>query len=121
MFSLSKEGILSITRGDSFSTVIFINKGNELEPIRYELTDSDELYLALMSPNQTFENALLVKKYTKDNLNDHGDTLVEFEPKDTEFLMPGKYYYQVKLKTNNKDDTYQVNTVIPTTEFYIED
>lgn len=121
MFSLSKEGIVVITRGDSASTLLFINKGTDLAPMRYELGDNDELYFALMSSNQTFENALSVKIYTKDNANEYGDTEITFEPKDTEFLIPGKYYYQIKLKTTKEDGTYTVNTVVPTTEFYIED
>ena len=39
MFEISNEGNITLNRGDSFKTPIFINKGTEIEPNRYELTE----------------------------------------------------------------------------------
>ena len=73
-----------------------------------------------MQPNEPFECAILKKVFTKDNLNEFGDVLIELEPKDTECLIPGKYYYTVKAKFI-KDTKEIVNTVVPKTEFWIEE
>ena len=44
----------------------------------------------------TFENALVRKKYTKENLNEDNNVLISFNSEDTENLLPGKYFYEVK-------------------------
>ena len=121
MFNVSKNGIVSVTRGDSFQIPLFINQGTELKPIRYELTGDDTIYFALMEPNQRFECALLKKVFTKEDLNANGDIVIKFSPKDTENILPGSYYYQVKVKFNKLDGTYEVNTIVPKTQFIIEE
>ena len=42
MFDISNEGNIQLIRGDSLSLALFINKGNELYPVRYDLTDDDK-------------------------------------------------------------------------------
>lgn len=37
MFSISKNGIIELSRGDNIEIPLFINKGTPLEPIRYDL------------------------------------------------------------------------------------
>lgn len=119
MFNISYNGIITVNRGDSFKMPLFIDFGNALEPIRYTLTDNDIIYFGVMEPNQPFETALIRKKYTSKDLNQNGDVVVEFTPKDTECVLPGKYYYQVKLQKFQPDGTYTVNTVIDKTQFFI--
>lgn len=118
MFDISRDNVISITRGDSAKFPLFINTGTELKPIRYVLEEGDEVYLAIMQPNQYFENAIVKKKYTDEDLNDHGDVLIKIRPEDTEQLIPGKYYYQIKSKLRTADG-YEVHTVIKKTEFFI--
>ena len=122
MFDVSQNNKIVVTRGDTFSVPLFINRGTELKPLRYTLKENDELYLAIMEPNQPFECALIKKVYSYENLNKYGDVLIEIEHDDTRCLEPGKYYYQVKARLyDSEKDKYDVNTVISKTEFWIED
>lgn len=124
MFDISNEGIITLTRGDSFETPLFINQGTEIAPARYELTADDIVYFAVMQPNQRFEDAIVKKVYDINSPhNDEGDLLISFEPLDTEYLLSGTYYYMVKLRTHIGEGTgandYRVQTVIPQREFRI--
>ena len=121
MFDISKNGVISMNRGDSWRSPLFINSGTKLEPIRYRLNNSSSVHFALMSPGQSFENALIKKIYTNKDENEEGDILIEFLPKDTAFLLPGKYYYQIKAQIVKDDNSQEINTIIPMTEFYIMD
>lgn len=116
MVEVNNVNIISVNRGDSFSVSLLINAGTELEPIPYHLKDEDKLYVGVMTTGSTFENALIKKRFNKENMI--GDNvIISFTPEDTVNLLPGKYYYQVKLLTS--DD--EVNTVIGKTPFIIID
>ena len=124
MFNLSRDGIIRLSRGDSCKMPLFINQGTALQPIRYNLNDEDKqntvIYLSIMQPNQYFENGCVRKMFSKKSgwtLTDTGDLVIIIEPKDTQFLMPGKYFYEIKadLQGNN-----QVNTIIQKKEFWIQ-
>ena len=124
MFNLSRDGIIRLSRGDSCKMPLFINQGTALQPIRYNLNDEDKqdtvIYLSIMQPNQYFENGCVRKIFSKKSgwtLTDFGDLVIIIEPKDTQFLMPGKYFYEIKadLQGNN-----QVNTIIQKKEFWIQ-
>lgn len=124
MIDLSRNGIIEVNRGDSFELPLFINQGTDITPIRYNMKDSNsEVYVGVMEPNQPFERAIIRKKYTKDDVNENGDIVIKFSSNDTVCLLPGKYYYQIKIKLynnydNNKED-YNINTVVPMTQFII--
>lgn len=119
MFEIADRSfIVSITRGDSAEAPLVINKGTKACPMRYVLDEDDTIYFAIEEPNKPFEFAIVKKVLTKDNLNDHGDVVVKFNPEDTMCLIPGKYFYEAKLRTL-KDNKEEVNTIIPKTEFYI--
>ena len=101
-------------------TSLCLNCGTALVPIQYILKDEDTVYFALMEPNTTFETAIVKKVFTnKDELTEQGDLYIKLSPKDTENLLPGKYYYTIKLKTDLSDDDYEVQTVVPETEFQL--
>ena len=118
MFQINNK-IITLVRGDSFKSPIIINAGTFLEPIHYTLTKDDTLYFALMEPNQSFENAILKKVYTSDSeKNDDGDIYLIFSSSDTENLLPGVYYYTIKLATTINNKT-TVDTIVPNTQFYI--
>lgn len=118
---ISNNNVVRLTRGDTFTVPLFLNKGTALKPLRYTVKEGDEVYLAIMEPNQPFESAILKKVFTHENLNEYGDVLIELEPDDTQCLVPGKYYYQVKAKFIKENDKIVVNTVVPKTEFWIEE
>lgn len=118
MFQINNK-IVTLIRGDSFKSPIIINAGTFLEPIHYTLTKDDTLYFALMEPNQSFENAILKKVYTVDSEKDeNGDTYLTFSSNDTENLLPGIYYYTIKLVTT-VDNKTEANTIVPNTQFNI--
>lgn len=121
MFVLSNNNIVTISRGDTGISSVYINIGTEYAPKRYILHEDDKLYLGVMEPNQSFENAIIKKIYTKDNLDDDGDVIVIFTAEDTENLEPGLYYYQIKLVRNNIEARNIVDTIRPNTKFYIVD
>ena len=121
MFNIAFNGIITVTRGDSFSFPLRINFGTSLEPAGYGMSKNDKVYLAIMEPNQSFESALIKKVYTYEDIDSDGNILVKFKPKDTQCVLPGKYYYQIKLQRFHSDDLddYDVDTVIDKTLFYI--
>ena len=121
MFNISYNGIITVNRGDSFTAVMSLNAGNELNPIEYEMTPDSFVYFAVMEPNQPFEDAILKKKLDIDDMNDTGDIVIHFKPQDTQCLLPGRYYYQVKLQVCDPDDysKYEVHTIIDKTQFFI--
>ena len=117
MFSVSNNGIITINRGDSFSLDVFVNVGTPWEPVQYILTGDDKVYFALCEPNQPFEFALIRKVFDKDNLDEDDDVHMDFSSEMTECLLPGTYYYTIKLVTEDGD----VSTIVPKTKFFIID
>ncbi len=117
MFTISLNGIIRVNRGDSFSFLVPVNVGNNLISDIYMLTESDALYVGVMEPNQPFERALIRKKYTKDSQDENGNVVVRFTPDDTLNLLPGKYYYQIKLVRSGPETA--VCTIVDQTQFFI--
>jgi len=117
MFDISANGIITISRGDSFTLNVAIDIGEPLNSLLYELGNDDKVYFGLMEPNQPFEHALVRKMYTKEDQTSDLDVVMNFVPEDTEFLMPGKYYYMVKLVRSDNS----VDTIVSKTKFIIID
>lgn len=118
MFNISRNGIISINRGDNFTINVFVNIGTVLEPMQYKLQGEDKLYFALCEPNQPFECALIRKVFTEENLDADNNIDMNFIPEDTEHLLPGTYYYTIKLYRAAED---LVDTIINKTKFIIMD
>ena len=126
MFDISKNGIITISRGDNFTLNTFINIGTQLEPIQYILKEEDKVYFALMEPHQPFEHALIRKVYTQEDEDEDHNISMNFTSEDTEFLMPGNYYYMIKLaryipSESGEEEKYLVDTIISKTKFIIID
>lgn len=122
MFDISSNGIIRLSRGDSFSLDIFVNIGTQLNPVQYVLGEGDRLYFALMEPNQPFEYALIRKEFTSDDNDEDGYVIMKFTPEMTEFLVPGIYYYMVKLVRPGEESGEElVDTIISKTKFFIID
>lgn len=125
MFEISNNGIIKINRGDSFSLNVFINLGTCLEPIQYVLQQGDSVYFALMEPNQPFEHALMRREFTVADLDEDDKVIMNFSSEQTEYLLPGTYYYMIKLRRLEKlgesgeENEYSVDTIIPKTKFII--
>lgn len=121
MFTIAFNGIITINRGDSFKFPLVLNAGTNLEPEDFDIPYRSVVYFAVMEPNQPFEDALIRKKYTFDDCDENGNIMIRFRPQDTQCVLPGKYYYQVKLQRFNSEDPedYEVDTVIDKTLFWI--
>ena len=117
MFNLSNNGIITINRGDSFSLDTFINVGTVMSPVQYVLETGDYVYFGLMEPGQPFEHALIRKVFDKTSLTEDDLVHMEFSAEMTEYLMPGLYYYMIKLVTADGD----VSTIVSKTKFIILD
>ena len=118
MLDVSKNGIITVNRGDVFSLDVLVNAGSVIEPVIYTMLEGDKLYFALMEPKQPFEFALIRKVFTKDDQDEYGNVRMNFLSTDTEYLVPGKYYYTVKLFRANEE---LVDTIISKTQFIIID
>ena len=122
MFCLSSAGIISITRGDTACLPITLHDGTSIDNWEYHLNEKDELYFGLMEPNTFFEQAIVRKKYTFNDLDANGTINIILNPEDTECLLPGLYYYQIKVRLYDPaSGNYLVNTVLPKTQFWIEE
>ena len=118
MACISRNGIITINAGDYFKYPLFINAGSIMEPLRYILEGDDRLYFSIMEPNQPFECAIVRKIFTKDDVDVFGDVEIVLESTDTQNLLPGNYYYEVKLLMKNGDNEC-LSTVVPKKKFYV--
>ena len=122
MFKITSNGIITVNRGDSFELPIQLETGHAMSPINYSLRPDDVIYLGIMEPNQPFETAIVRKKFTYEDLDKDGNINIRFWPNDTVCLLPGKYYYQVKIQTKDvPTGRYDVETIIDKTLFYIQE
>lgn len=127
MFLVSDNNIITMQRGDCGAMTIKINLGDNINPDIYQLTSNDKVYFGVMEPLAPFENSLIKKTYTLFDLNLDDTLTITLDPKDTEYLLPGTYYYEVKLLRNtyvdNPDKTTSlkqyVYTFMPRRKFII--
>lgn len=129
---LSKNGIITLNRGDTFTLPIHINLGSGVAPDygdeegekykTYILRNADKLYFALLLPNQKWEDAIVKKVISANDIDpEQKVVLLHFYPEDTEYLTPGNYYYQIKLQRcpQSTKDGEHIDTVVPRTKFVI--
>ena len=123
MANISKNNIITVNRGDSFKFPFMITVGDSINYVVYDLMPGDKLYLAVMEGNQKWEDALIKQTYISDDYDYRShQVMIRFEIEDTEYLIPGTYYYQIKLyrpKENVEDGFEAVDTVMPRTKFII--
>ena len=106
---------------DGLSTEKPIASINALNKLK--LHTGDVVYFGLCEPNQKFEHAILKKVFRYDDWRLCNKCCeLEFSTEDTENLLPGNYYYEVKLyreKDPNCHNNESVTTVVPKTKFTI--
>jgi hypothetical protein len=122
--------IIVMTRGDSLEFQPTPITLRDFE--KYELQGDDTIYFGLMDPGQSFEEALVRKVYTAEDFATLEDFAVEFDPEDTLDLLPGKYFYAIKMHIDHfepgtEETGYagtqvdKVVTLINKTKFIIND
>lgn len=123
MARIALNGVVELNRGDTVTIPIFINAGTALRTILYRLKPCDTIYFALLEPHQKWEDAILKKTLDYQDFDTKNFCVpVHFYSEDTEYLHPGTYYYEIKLRKdpqNNADGFESVETLVPRTKFYI--
>ena len=121
MLSIDKSGNITINRGDTFKVPIFIDISKDIfHNIRFPFTQKDELYFFLLEPNTSIKHPLLMQVYTRDDLNENGDIVLKFIHDDTDWIVPGTYYYEIKLRAPYQDGMKDaLVTVVPRRKFTI--
>ncbi len=120
---VTPNNIIVTNRGDSFKFPLQLNIGTKVNPVFYDIMEGDYVYLGVMEANQPFENAIIKKKFGAEDYNyDYQYLMVRFTAQDTEHILPGTYYYEIKLFRDKKnvDDNYDaVDTILNRTKFII--
>jgi hypothetical protein len=124
------KNIIKINRGDSYEFSVYIPDKKDITK-NFILTDNDVVYFAILLPHQPFESTCpnQVKGYTaEDQDKDTGEIIIKIEPNDTRLLLPGVYYYTVKLQRggtidviDDLDEPIEVRTIIERTKFIINE
>lgn len=117
--------IITLTRGDTEIISFKSNTGSGIEPKYYELKEGDKVYFGLMEPNQKFEDAILKKVIDYNTFKLKGKKyIIYLNTADTEHLLPGTYYYEIKLYIENNPENgnnESVFTIVPKTKFFLID
>lgn len=136
MIQISNNNQIIMTRGDSDIIPVHLYYGMERDYLTnntYYINKNDKVFFAIMEPNQHFEDAIVKKVYlikdcgSKTYDKQSGTLYVRLDSSDTEWLVPGDYYYQVKLlkkkafDENQPDNEGRPDTVIQKTKFIIVD
>ena len=112
--------VVNITRGDS--CCITAQVLDEVSQEVYYLSDEDVLYFGVMDSNQKFEDAVIKKRLTKDNMAEDGTIMIPISPSDSIDLIPGVYWYTLKLHNIKKAAKIdRVETIVANTKFIIND
>lgn len=119
MAHITFNNIITINRGDSFSYDFKVQLGKPLYKVKYVLTPQDKVYLGVGEANQPFEDALLKQVYTDADLNSNDEITIKFKPQDTLKMLPGTYYYSIKLSQVTGGGKETVTTLVPQTKFII--
>ncbi len=90
--------IIKLNRGDSYEFPTISIPEEYYASEDYVLTGSDLVCFAILYPHQRFEDASIVFNGSgADELIDIDKIQIKLKPKDTADLVPGVYYYTVKL------------------------
>ena len=116
---VGKNQIIKLIVGDTLNLYLFINQNTQVEPIRYVLEQDDVVYFRIMQYWHDFEHPVVEKTYTSSSTtDDDGNLLIHLDSEDTEDLVPGTYFYCIKL-VHVENDGDVVYTIMPSTLFYL--
>jgi hypothetical protein len=117
----SQTGIVTLMRGDSLIMPIYIDDGTKFNPKYRSIRLNEKVYFGLMEPNKAFEDAVVKKVLDAScDTDENGIPQLILEPKDTENLLVGKYYYMVKLYEEDVYGKPWVKTIVSPTLFWLE-
>lgn len=119
--------IIKMNRGDTYEFSLTVDD-EASDTGKYVLQGNDIIYFGVMEPNKPFEQSI-IRKTTNDSIikDEYGNYYITITQADTEYLVPGVYYYSVKLHINHiinpetAEVVDKVVTVINKTKFIILD
>lgn len=124
---MATNNIIILNRGDTYQFDLVIDDTESPDGI-YRLKGNDTVYLGIMDPHQPFEQALVKKRFTAEDMTPNGVLTIVITAEDTLELLPGAYYYAVKIHMQHEKIDHktvmvidQVNTIINKTKFFICD
>jgi hypothetical protein len=127
---MTKNNMIILNRGDTYEFDLTIADDSSIDD-RYHIQGDDTIYFGIMDPHQPFEEALVKKRFTIEDTDGNGNLTIVIEPEDTLDLLPGTYYYAVKIhlqhdninpETNeNYGYVDKVSTVINKTKLFLND
>jgi hypothetical protein len=127
---LTNNNIIVMHRGDTYDFDLVIDDIDSPDGI-YRLKGNDVVYFGIMDPHQSFEDALVKKRFTAEDIYPNGVLNIVIAPEDTLDLLPGTYYYSVKAHLQHDNFHYktgeflgcvdQVNTVVNKTKLFLCD
>jgi hypothetical protein len=122
--------MIILNRGDTYEFDLTIDDAASIDG-RYHIQGDDTIYFGIMDPQQPFEEALVKKKFTVEDADANGNLTVVIDPEDTLDLLPGVYYYAVKIHLQHENihpETQEVlgyvdkvSTVINKTKLFLND
>ena len=123
--------IIVLNKGETYIFDFVLHDPNSNESGVYELQDNEVLYFALMYPHTKIDNAVILRGYTKQLLEEAevGPAVeIRLDPDDTYDLPTGTYYYTIKLQRGIDVDTEignfrvgEIMTIVPRTKFILTD
>lgn len=127
---MTLNNIIIMNRGDTYEFNLTIDDDGSADG-KYHLQGDDTIYFGIMDPHQPFEDALVKKCFTVEDTTPNGNLAIVIEPEDTLDLLPGLYYYSVKLHLQHDNihpetkevlsHVDKVHTVINKTKFFLND
>ncbi len=102
--------MIIMNRGDTHEFDLIIEDANSSDG-RYHIQGDDTIYFGIMDPHQPFEDALVKKKFTVDDADAEGNLIIVITPEDTLDLLPGTYYYSVKIHLQHEEINPETNEV----------
>jgi hypothetical protein len=103
--------MIIMNRGDTHEFDLIIEDANSSDG-RYRIQGDDTIYFGIMDPHQPFEEALVKKKFTVDDADEEGNLIIVINPEDTLDLLPGTYYYSVKIHLQHEEINPETNEVL---------
>ena len=127
MFNIQNNRIITIVRGDTIEIPLFINANTDLDPISYPFGFNDKVYFVIMESHQDFNCGVVRHEYGYEDLNESGDIVIKLSHDDTVNLLPGDYFYEIKLLTRTTEEVNgqtlilkeELDTIVPRTKFII--
>lgn len=119
MFHVSKNEIITLTRGDTAIFDLSLVLGCDFSKDLFDFQEGDIVKFRVLFPNSKFEDAVIKKDLTYADLDETKSLIkIAFESEDTKWLDAGTYYYEVKLYYT-RDNTNYVDTIVQRTKFYL--